>query len=105
MSECDLCLYPSLDEGFGLILLGALISGTPILASDIPATRELTSLAGENSEGGLLPPGDAKAWAGAIERFLEGGSPPSLGLAIKLPSPDETVGQMTDFYAETLRSM
>ena len=103
MSRCDLCLCPSLDEGFGLILLSALISGAPVLASDIPATRELTSLTGENPRGELLPPGDAPAWTDAIERFLEGGSPPSLGLAIKLPVPDETVRQITDFYEETLK--
>ncbi|MDR1137339.1 MAG: glycosyltransferase family 4 protein [Synergistaceae bacterium] len=103
MSRCDLCLFPSLDEGFGLILLGALMSGTPVLASDIPATRELTSRAGENPGGELLPPGDPPAWAGAIERFLDGGLSPSLGLAIKLPAPDETVEQMTDFYEETLK--
>ncbi|MDR1508434.1 MAG: glycosyltransferase [Synergistaceae bacterium] len=103
MSKCDLCLCPSLDEGFGLILLSALMSGTPVMASDIPATRELTSLTGENPGGELLPPGDARAWAGAIERFLEGGLSPSLGLALKLPAPDETVRQMTDFYEETLK--
>jgi glycosyltransferase involved in cell wall biosynthesis len=103
MSECDLCLFPSLDEGFGLIMLAALMSGTPVLASDIPATRELTSPAGENPGGKLLPPGDSGAWAEAIERFLGGSAPPPLELAVKLPGPDETVRQMTDFYEETLR--
>jgi glycosyltransferase involved in cell wall biosynthesis len=102
ISRCDLCLCPSLDEGFGLILLSALMSGTPVLASDIPATRELTSLAGENPGGELLPPGDAGAWTDAIERFLSGELSPSLGLTIKLPAPDETVRQMTDFYEEIL---
>jgi glycosyltransferase involved in cell wall biosynthesis len=102
ISRCDLCLFPSLDEGFGLVLLNALMSGTPVMASDIPATRELTSRTGENPGGELLPPGDSRAWAEAIECFLEGGLSPSLGLAIKLPAPDESVEQMTCFYEETL---
>jgi glycosyltransferase involved in cell wall biosynthesis len=102
MSKCDLCLFPSLDEGLGMILLNALMSRTPVIASDIPAVRELTSRTGENPGGELLPPGDARAWAEAIERFLEGRLSPSLGLALKLPTPDETVRQMTDFYEETL---
>jgi glycosyltransferase involved in cell wall biosynthesis len=78
------------------------MSGTPVMASDIPATRELTSRTGENPGGELLPPGDPQAWAEAIELYLEGGLSPSLGLAIKLPAPDESVEQMTCFYEETL---
>lgn len=34
-------LFPSLDEGFGLPPLEALACGTPVLASDIPVTREV----------------------------------------------------------------
>jgi glycosyltransferase involved in cell wall biosynthesis len=103
MSRCDLCLFPSFDEGLSLVLLGALMSGTPVLASDITANRELTSPVGENPGGELLPPGDVHAWTDAIERFLDGGRPPLLGLAIKLPTSDEIIGQMMDFYEETLR--
>ncbi|MDR1136939.1 MAG: glycosyltransferase family 4 protein [Synergistaceae bacterium] len=103
MSRCDLCLFPSFDEGLSLVLLGALMSGAPVLASDITANRELTSPVGENPGGELLPPGDVHAWADAIERFLDGGRPPSLGLDIKLPTTDEIIGQMMDFYEETLK--
>ncbi|MDR3164647.1 MAG: glycosyltransferase family 4 protein [Synergistaceae bacterium] len=98
MAGCDLCLFPSIDEGFGLTLLGALMSGAPVLASDIPANRELISSGGE-----LLPPEDTRAWTGAIERFLNGEWPPSLRIAVKLPAPDEMIRQITDFYEETLK--
>jgi glycosyltransferase involved in cell wall biosynthesis len=52
---------PSVYEGFGLPVVEAMAAGTPVLASDIAAHREVA--------GGfatLLPAGDADAWAGAI---------------------------------------
>jgi glycosyltransferase involved in cell wall biosynthesis len=103
MSRCDLCLFPSLDEGLSLVLLNALASGTPVLASDITSNRELASRGGENPGGELLPPGDVNAWTDAIERFLDGKWSPSLKLAVKLPTPGEMTGQITDFYEETVR--
>ncbi len=54
-------VLPSRYEGFGLPLLEALACGTPVLASDIPAHREVT--------GGLarlFPVGDVDALAGAL---------------------------------------
>lgn len=54
-------LFPSLAEGFGLPLAEALALGTPVLASDLPALREV---------GGDVPdwlaPQDAGAWQAAI---------------------------------------
>ena len=54
---------PSLYEGFGLPVLEAMAAGTPVLASDIPAHREVS--------GGLttlLPVRDVDAWAEALGR-------------------------------------
>ncbi len=39
--------------------------GTPVVASDIPAVREVAGTAAL-----LVDPGDAPAWAGAIESLL-----------------------------------
>jgi len=54
-------LMPSWAEGFGLPVMEALTLGTPVIASDLPAHREV---------GGMfptyLPPDDAQAWAAAI---------------------------------------
>jgi glycosyltransferase involved in cell wall biosynthesis len=54
---------PSHYEGFGLPVLEALAAGRPVLASDIPAHREV---AGGQAE--LLPTLDTDAWAAALTR-------------------------------------
>ena len=58
-------VLPSLAEGFGRPLLDAMAAGTPALASDIPALRELAGGAAL-----LVPePLDPGAWRAAIERL------------------------------------
>jgi glycosyltransferase involved in cell wall biosynthesis len=65
-------VFPSWYEGFGLPALEALACGTPVVASDLPALREVL---GGQAE--LTPPGDAAALADALARVLEdpGGEP------------------------------
>jgi glycosyltransferase involved in cell wall biosynthesis len=57
-------VFPSLLESFGHPLLEAMLSGTPIVASDLPASREV---AGDAAL--FFPPRDAEALARAIERL------------------------------------
>jgi glycosyltransferase involved in cell wall biosynthesis len=58
-------LLPSRYEGFALTPLEAMARGCPVLASDIPAVREI-------SEGGawLLPVDNAEAWTDAMRRVV-----------------------------------
>jgi glycosyltransferase involved in cell wall biosynthesis len=57
--------FPSRHEGFGLPVLEAMKQGTAVLASDIPAIREVAGAAAR-----LVPAGDVDAWADALEDLL-----------------------------------
>jgi glycosyltransferase involved in cell wall biosynthesis len=59
-------VLPSWYEGFGLPALEALACGTPVVAADLPALREVL---GDQAE--LVPPGDPAALAGALARVLD----------------------------------
>jgi glycosyltransferase involved in cell wall biosynthesis len=59
-------LLPSRYEGFGLTALEGMARGTPVLASDIPAIREISGAGAE-----LLPPDDEQAWSGSLERVAK----------------------------------
>jgi glycosyltransferase involved in cell wall biosynthesis len=54
-------LLPSVYEGFGFTALEAMARGCPVVASDIPALREVAG-----SGALLLPLGDEEAWASAM---------------------------------------
>jgi len=64
-------LSPSLAEGFGLPIVEALHLGAAVIASDIPAHREV---AGDKAT--LLDPADPLAWRTAIEAVSRDGKRP-----------------------------
>ncbi|GAA2802800.1 hypothetical protein GCM10010441_29400 [Kitasatospora paracochleata] len=43
LAEADIVAQPSLAEGLGLAVLEAMASGTPVITTDIPGTREITT--------------------------------------------------------------
>jgi glycosyltransferase involved in cell wall biosynthesis len=61
LAAAEIVAVPSLDEGFGLVALEALQSGTNVVASNRGALPEVVGNAGV-----LLDPLDEKAWAQAL---------------------------------------
>nr|QFZ93245.1 glycosyltransferase [Synechococcus elongatus PCC 11802] len=54
-------------EGFGIALIEAMAAGLPIVASNVPACREVLL---EGQAGLLVPPGDRFAWQQTLDRLL-----------------------------------
>ena len=66
MSQATAYMTPSWYEGFGIPNLEAASCGTPVIASDISAHREVM---GETAL--FVPPADVEAWARAMERVVD----------------------------------
>lgn len=66
--QCDVFVFPSYFEGFGLVLLEAMASGLPIIATDATAAPELLD---GNDAGFVVPSGDVDALAERMTWFLE----------------------------------
>jgi glycosyltransferase involved in cell wall biosynthesis len=69
-------VYPSLYEGFGLPPLEAFACGVPVVASDLPVTREVVGDDAELSR--LVPSGDVEALVEALERQVRGTESPDV---------------------------
>lgn len=67
LAAADLFVFPSLYEGLGGALIEALALQLPVVASDLPALREVVA---EGQNAVLTAPGDAGALAAAISRLL-----------------------------------
>jgi glycosyltransferase involved in cell wall biosynthesis len=78
----SVAVFPSRFEGFGLGPIEALASGTPVVASDIPAHREFVGRAVR-----LVPPDDPAAIAEAVTAGLAGPTPdPTLVASLTIPA-------------------
>jgi glycosyltransferase-like protein len=62
----DAFAFPSVKEGFGLVVLEALAAGLPVVASDIPVFAEYLA---DDKSALLVPPGDSAALAAALGRL------------------------------------
>lgn len=65
LEACELFVYPSLYEGFGLPLLEAMAAGAPVIGSNISSLPEVVGDAGE-----LVDPLDPDALARTMEQIL-----------------------------------
>lgn len=64
----DLCVMPSLTEGFCKAALDAMVCGVPVLMTEVGAARE--TVGPEGARGWLAPPGSAQALADVLRRVL-----------------------------------
>lgn len=100
----DIFVQPSLWEGLSLAMLEALLSGIPVLATEVEGVVDVI----ENGKTGLLvPPDDAGALAKAITRLLDDNDlRTSLGRAGKAHAEEQySVDKMCDQYEEMMQQL
>jgi glycosyltransferase involved in cell wall biosynthesis len=68
LSKVDLCVQPSLTEGYSKAWLDAFAHGLPVLCSEAGAARRV--IGGRGERGWLVPPGDVRALAEQLRRVL-----------------------------------
>ncbi|QDT94230.1 Capsular glucan synthase [Gimesia algae] len=67
MNEADLLVHPAKQEPLGRVLLEAIASGLPIVATDVGGTEEIVT---HEISALLVPPGNADALAEAMSRMV-----------------------------------
>ncbi len=65
LAALDVLVAPSRQEGYGRVLAEAMLAGTPIVATDIPAHREVSA-----GNAVLVPAGDQQKMADAVIQLL-----------------------------------
>lgn len=70
----DLFVMPSRGEGFGIVFLEAMASGTPVLGGNQDGTVDALS---DGALGALVDPEDPEALADELHRLLQGMGPPA----------------------------
>ena len=95
MAECSCFLFPSLEEGMGLTLMRAVSMAVPVIASDLPAVREIAL-----SPHGLVPPGQEEAWAGELRDFLITGTVRARFVPSRIPGMKEMASSVAGVYEE-----
>ena len=66
--EIDALLVPSLSESFCRIAAEAMVNHQPVIASDLPALREVC---GDREAALFFPPGDAAAAVACVRRLVD----------------------------------
>jgi len=67
LAACDLMTWPAVNEAYGMALLEAQAAGLPVLAG---ASGGVADIVVNGVTGGLVPAGDAAAFAGALAELL-----------------------------------
>ena len=78
LGQADLFAFATTPaEGFGIALIEAIAAGLPVIASDVPACREVLK---DGDAGQLLPAGDGEGWREALQALMAS-EPARLSLA------------------------
>ena len=97
LADYDLAVFPSHSEGFPYAVLEAARAGLPIVASDIPAHRELSELVGPFP---LFAVGDAAALVGSICEMAD--APSRRELSVRLAARSQEFNDVA-IYRDELR--
>jgi glycosyltransferase involved in cell wall biosynthesis len=68
IKQCDVLVFPSYSDGFGLVLLEALASGLPIITTEATGGPDLIQ---NGVEGLIIPSGDRDALQSAMTYFVD----------------------------------
>ena len=98
MADAGCLLFPSLDEGLGLVLMQAIQAGIPVLASEIEPVREIV---GDRS--GLVTPGDVGKWRQRIEEIIKGEKNPPLFDIAAVPSVQTMTASVLRFLYSVVK--
>ena len=104
LEQAELLLHPSRWEGFGLVLLEAMLASKPVVATRVSSIPEIVA---DGETGLLVPPEDATALAAALVRVLD--DPGSLGEAGRARalgqfSAEAMARKTAAVYAEAIRT-
>jgi glycosyltransferase involved in cell wall biosynthesis len=68
IAACDVLIAPAVNEGFGRVLVEAMLAGTPVVAADHGGHREVLH---HGKTGFLVAPDDPAAFAGQVLSLLD----------------------------------
>lgn len=97
LADCSCFLFPSLEEGMGLTLMRAIQMGVPVLASDIPAVRELSF-----SNDVLVKADSVSDWSRVLDQFLKSGTSEQRFDVNKISLIQDIVQKVLETYKEIL---
>lgn len=98
LAACDLFVFPSTWETFGLSAVEAALAGVPMVAADLPVLREVLST-DRGAAAAFVAPFDVAGWAAAIA------APPSIDRTVSAGIAQRyAVSRMVDAYAALLHS-
>jgi glycosyltransferase involved in cell wall biosynthesis len=99
---CDVFVLPSRTDCFAIVQVEALLSGTPLVTSDIPGAREVVRATGA---GLLVPAGDPPSLAAGIAQVLDDPDRyrPQQAVVRTVFDPDRSISEYEDLIRRSLR--